>query len=56
MTAEPRGPRPAVYARLSEEAEVKLIPRSPHPFAQAAGWVLVVAIAVAVLLAVFWAG
>jgi predicted anti-sigma-YlaC factor YlaD len=50
----PRGPQPAVYARLREEAEVRLARRPPHPAARWAGWLLTAVIVVAVVLAVVW--
>ena len=52
MEAEPRGPRPAVYARLGEEAEVRLLRRTPHPAWRSMGWVLSLAIAVLVVVVV----
>jgi hypothetical protein len=56
VSKESRGPEPAVYARLSAEAEVRLVRRTPHPAARWIGLAVLVAIAVAVVLAVVWAG
>lgn len=43
--------RPGVYARLAEEAEAQRAALSPSPWVRWAGWAIVLAIAVTVVLA-----
>jgi uncharacterized protein involved in exopolysaccharide biosynthesis len=47
----PHGPRPAVFARLRDEAEVKLDRREPPRIARWLGWALCLAIAAGVVVA-----
>lgn len=48
----PSSPQPAVFARLSAQADVKLEPLRPHRAVRWVGWAIVGAIVVAVALAV----
>lgn len=56
MSQETRRPEPAVYARLSAEAEVRLVRRTPHAAARWLGIAICVAMVVVVVVAVLWTG
>jgi hypothetical protein len=48
----PTSPQPAVFARLSAEADVKLVRLRPHRAVRWVGWAIVGAIVAGVILAV----
>jgi hypothetical protein len=48
----PPSPQPAVFARLSAEAEVKLVRLRPHPAVRLLGWIIIGTIVALVVMAV----